>query len=94
MPQRLLHKAQVLKSLTKMNLSTQTWIYHKSLNPHKEVLGRAHKGLEMNMFHGWHHQPPKEGGGGSFYTCPLKTSHWELASKNQNIQNLKYSSYR
>jgi hypothetical protein len=52
MPQRLLHKAQVLKSLTKRNLSTQAWIYHKSLKPHKEVLGRAHKGFRMNIFAG------------------------------------------
>jgi hypothetical protein len=25
---------------------------------------------------------------------PPKTSHWELASKNQNIQNLNHSRYR
>jgi hypothetical protein len=42
--------AQVLKSLTKRNLSTQGWIYHKSLKPHKEVLGRAHKGFRMSIF--------------------------------------------
>jgi hypothetical protein len=30
--------------------STQTWIYHKSLKPYKEVLGRAHKGFRMSIF--------------------------------------------
>jgi hypothetical protein len=51
--------------------STQSLIYHKSLKPHKEVLGRAHKGLEMNMLRGWHQQSPMEGGE-SFYTYPQK----------------------
>jgi hypothetical protein len=32
--------------------------------------------------------------GESCFTCPLKTSRWKLASKNRNIQNLKYSRYR
>jgi hypothetical protein len=49
--------------LTKRILSTQTWISHKSYKPHKKVLGRAHKGLGMSVFHGWHQHPPKEGGG-------------------------------
>jgi hypothetical protein len=44
----------------------------------------------MSVFHGWHHHPPKKGGE-SLYTCPSKTSRWELFSKNWNIQNLKYS---
>jgi hypothetical protein len=55
MPQRLLHKdqvAQMLKGLTKRILSTQTWISHKSHKPHKEVLGRAHKGLVQVYFVG------------------------------------------
>jgi hypothetical protein len=42
--------------------STQTWIYYKSLKPHKEVLVRAHKGMEKSLVHGWHEHPPKEGG--------------------------------
>jgi hypothetical protein len=71
MPRRLLHKAQVLKVSQKGSHSTQTWISYKSLKPHKVVLRRAHKGLEMSMFRGWHQHPPKEGGG-SFYTCPQK----------------------
>jgi hypothetical protein len=79
--------AQVLKWLTKRILLIQTWISHK---PHKEVLGRSHKGLEMSVFRGWHQHPLKEGGE-SFYTCPPKTSRWKLASKNWNIQNLKSS---
>jgi hypothetical protein len=32
--------------------------------------------------------------GESFYTYPHKTSSWELASRNWNIQKLKYSRYR
>jgi hypothetical protein len=60
-----------LKCSQKGSHSTQTWIYHKSIKPHKEVLGRAYKRLQMNGFCGWHQHPPKEGGG-SFYTCPPK----------------------
>jgi hypothetical protein len=52
MPRGLLHKAQVLKSLTKRNLSAQAWSCHKSLKPHKEVLGRAHKGFRIRVFIG------------------------------------------
>jgi hypothetical protein len=73
MSQKLCHKAQLLKVSQRGSHSTKTWISHKSLKPHKEVLGRAHKGLEMSMFHGWHQHPPKEGGG-SFYTYTPKTS--------------------
>jgi hypothetical protein len=63
-----------LKCSQRGSHSTQSWLYHKSLKPHKEVLGRAHKGLKISMFLGWHQHPPKEGGG-SFYTCLSKTSH-------------------
>jgi hypothetical protein len=52
----------VLKSLTKRYLSTQTWISHKSLKPHREVLGRAHKGFRDEYFCWWNQQPPKMGG--------------------------------
>jgi hypothetical protein len=97
MPQRLLHKAQVLKLLTKRNLSIQTWISHNSLKPHKEVLGRAHKGLEMNGFHEWHQHPPKEGGE-AFILIPKQLAIGNLPVKTRtsdfekrNIQNLKYS---
>jgi hypothetical protein len=81
MPQRLLHKPQVLKVSHRGSHSTQNWIFHKSLKPHKEVLGRAHKGLEMSIIHGWHQHPLKEGGGKLLYLS-LKICHWELASKN------------
>jgi hypothetical protein len=70
MPRRLLHKAQVLKSLTKRNLSPQAWIYHKSLKPHKEVLGRAHKDFIMSIFIGETSNLQSEGE--SFYTYLLK----------------------
>jgi hypothetical protein len=72
---------QVLKSLTKRNLSTQTWIYYKSLKPHKEVLGRAHKGFRVSIFIGETSSLQRREGE-SFYTCPPKTSHWELAITN------------
>jgi hypothetical protein len=63
---------------------TQTWISHKSHKPRKEVLERAHKGLQMYVFHGWRQHPPKEG---ELLNLSLKkTSHWKLASKNKNIQ--------
>jgi hypothetical protein len=52
--------------LIKRILSTQNWISHKSHKPDKEVLERAHKGLGMSMFHGWHQHPPKEGGEKAF----------------------------
>jgi hypothetical protein len=38
--------------LTKRILSTQTWISYKLHKPYKEVLGGAHKGLGMSVFHG------------------------------------------
>jgi hypothetical protein len=42
----------------------------------------------------WHQHPPKEGEGKLLYMSQ-KTSHWELASKNQNIQfwKLKYTEF-
>jgi hypothetical protein len=67
------------------NLSPQAWIYHKSLKPHKEVLERAHKVFKMSIFVGETNNLQRREGG-SFYTCPAKTSRWELASRNQNIQ--------
>jgi hypothetical protein len=67
--EHFLHKAQVLKG-SKRILSTQTCISHKSHKPHKEVMGGAHKGLEMSVFRGWHQRPPKEGGGKILYLSP------------------------
>jgi hypothetical protein len=32
--------------------------------------------------------------GERFYSCPQKTSRYELASRNRNMQNVKYSRYR
>jgi hypothetical protein len=55
----------------KRNLSTQAWIYHKSLKPHKEVLGRAHKGFRMSIFIGGTDILQKREGK-SFYTCLKK----------------------
>jgi hypothetical protein len=71
MPRRLLHKAQVLKSLTKRNLSAEAWIYHKSLKPHKEVLGRAHKGFKKSVFIGGTSSLQRRKGE-SFYIYPKK----------------------
>jgi hypothetical protein len=61
----------VLKSLTKRILSTQAWIYHKSLKPQKKVLGRAHKGFRKSVFIGGT-SSFQTGKGGSFYTIPQK----------------------
>jgi hypothetical protein len=74
-------KCSSAQTLTQRILSMQTWISHKSHKPQNKVLERAHKVLEMSVFCGWHQHPPKEGGK-SFNTYLLKTSHWELASKN------------
>jgi hypothetical protein len=52
MPRRLLHKAQVLKAHKKVLTQPQTWIYHKSLKPHKEVLERRLKCFRMSVFVG------------------------------------------
>jgi hypothetical protein len=63
---------------------------HKSQDPHKEGLGRAHKGLGWVYFMGGTSSLQRREGE-RFYTCPQKTSHWKLGSKNQNIQYLKTS---
>jgi hypothetical protein len=58
---------------------------HKSQYPHKEGLGRAHKGLGWIYFMGSTstlQRRERE----SFYTCPQKTSCWKLSSKNRNIR--------
>jgi hypothetical protein len=55
--------------------------------------GRAHKGLGMDIFVGGTNTLQRRAGK-SFYTCLSKISHWELASKNQNIRNLKTSRWR
>jgi hypothetical protein len=61
----LFQKAQVL---TKRILSTQTGISHKS---HRDMLGRAHKGLGMSIFmSGTRTLQMREGE--SFYACPQK----------------------
>jgi hypothetical protein len=57
----MLHKAQVLKWLTKRILSTQTLISHKSHKPYQEVLGRAHNNFRHEYYRRWHQYPPKEG---------------------------------
>jgi hypothetical protein len=59
-----------LKCSQRGSHSTHTWIYHKSLKPHKEVLGRDHKGLEMSMLLGWHQHHQEEGGGKLLYLSP------------------------
>jgi hypothetical protein len=63
---------------------------HKSQDPHKEGLWRAHKGLGWVYFMGGTRSLQTREGE-SFYTCPPKTSHWKLVSKNWNIWHLKTS---
>jgi hypothetical protein len=57
---------------------------HKSQDPHKEGLGRAHKGLWWVYFVG-STSNLKRREGERFYTCSPKTSCWKLVSKNWNI---------
>jgi hypothetical protein len=70
-------------------------ISHKSYDPHKEELGRAHKGLGWVYFMGGTSNL-KRREGESFYICPPKTSRWKLASKNRNIRfwKLKHPVFR
>jgi hypothetical protein len=49
MSRRLLQQAQVLKAHEEVLTQAQTWIYHKSLKPHKEVLERGLKGFRMSV---------------------------------------------
>jgi hypothetical protein len=58
---------------------------HKSQDPHKEGLRRAHKGLGLMYFMG-DTSTLQRREGESFYTCPPKPSRWKLASKNWNIR--------
>jgi hypothetical protein len=53
--------------------STQSWIYHKSLKPHKEVLGGGHKDLEMRCFMDGTNTLQR-GKGEAFILAPPKTS--------------------
>jgi hypothetical protein len=72
------------------SLNSPLMFSHKSQDPHKERLGRAHKGLGWVYFVGGTSNL-QSGEGESFYTCPPKTSHWKLASKSRNIRYLKTS---
>jgi hypothetical protein len=55
------------------------------IKSHKEVLGRAHKGFRMSIFVGETSTLQRREGEKLLY-YPPKTSHWKLASRNQNIQ--------
>jgi hypothetical protein len=68
------------------------WISHKSHKPHLEVKGRGLKGSRKSIFVGGTSNPQR--GRGKLLYYPLKTSRWKLASRNWNIQFLKYSRYR
>jgi hypothetical protein len=57
---------------------------HKSQDPNKEGLGRAHRGLGWVYFVGGTSTLQMREGE-TFYTCPPKTSRWKLARKNRNI---------
>jgi hypothetical protein len=60
-------------------------ISHKSQDPHKEGLERAHKGLGWVYFVGGTSTLQRREGE-NFYIYPPKTSHWKLACKNWNIR--------
>jgi hypothetical protein len=96
MSQRFLHKVQML---TKRILSIPPLRFsHKSQDPHKEGLERAHKDLGSVYFMGGTSclQRREEE---SFYTCPPKISRWKPVKtrtsgfENQNIRYLKTSSW-
>jgi hypothetical protein len=57
-----------LKCSQRGSHSTLTWISHK---PHKDVYGRAHKGVEMSLVRWLYLQPPKVGGE-AFILAPKK----------------------
>jgi hypothetical protein len=67
------------------SLNPPLMISHKSQDPHKEELGRAHKGLGWVYFMGGtsNLQRRKEE---SFYTCPPKTSHLETSRWSSSAQ--------
>jgi hypothetical protein len=58
---------------------------HKSQDPYKEGLGRAHKDIEWMYFVGDTSNLQRREDE-RFYTSPPKTSHWKLVSKNRNIR--------
>jgi hypothetical protein len=67
------------------SLNPPLTISQKSQDPHKEELGIAHKGLGWVYFMGGTSNLQRRKGE-SFYTCPPKTSRWNLASRNWNIR--------
>jgi hypothetical protein len=69
------------------------WLYHKSYKPHLELKGRGLKGSRKSIFVGGTSNIQR-GEGEKILYYPQKTSHWKLASRNQNIWNFKYSLYR
>jgi hypothetical protein len=60
-----------LKCSQKVLTQPPTWIYRKSLKPHKEVLGRGIKGFRMSVFIGGISSLQRREGE-IFYTCPPK----------------------
>jgi hypothetical protein len=79
------HKEDLTQSLT--------WISHKSLKPHLEVMGRCLNGSRKSIFISGISSPQRREGEKLLYYLP-KTSRWKLASRNWNIRFLKYSRYR
>jgi hypothetical protein len=69
------------------------WISHKSHKPHLEVKGRSLKDSRKSIFIGGTSRTQRKEGE-KLLNHPPKTSHWKLASRNQNIWFLKYIRYR
>jgi hypothetical protein len=90
MPQWLLRKDEMLKCSQRRFSQPTTYVFSQITRSSQRGVGESSQRLRMSVFHGWHQQPPKEGGE-SFYTCPPKTSCWKLASKNWNIRYLEAS---
>jgi hypothetical protein len=69
---QITHKEEYLNPSLDLSEITQT---------SQRGVGESSQRLYEECFHSWNQQSPKEGGG-SFYSCPPKTTHWELASRN------------
>jgi hypothetical protein len=92
----LLHKAQVLTKRNSLNTNLDLLQITQTL---LRGVGESSQRL-MGWVFSLVEPATSKGGRGNFYTYLPKTSHWKLASRNQNIrfynwniQNLNYSHY-
>jgi hypothetical protein len=100
MPQRLLHKAQMLKCSQRGSHSTLSLDFSQITQTSLRGEGRGLKGSRKSIFVGGTSTLQRREGEKLLY-YPPKTSYLNLASRNWNIRfsnrniwNLKYSHYR